>query len=350
MLMTETDKGDENMARFKEKRSKWLLRTYLIGFVAVAALFVLVWTVVLPYANYKNAMDMMENGDYSDAKAAFAALEDYKDSEQMVLECDYLSADYFFKKQCYPQAAELFAELSKHSYKDSAARAQEASNKMDVADDEPKENQQANQKESFDSDEILSEPASYFTFGKYEQDGNLSNGKEDIQWIVVGQRDGYVLAVSRYVLDCMPYQEDAQPVTWAESSLRTWLNSDFLDNAFNKEEYNHIVTQTVRVSPNRMYGTSSGFSVTDKVFLGSGYDSEKWFCDNFSTLQAKPTAFAQSKGISVDAEGYADWWMITSGETPQKAVCTTGNGVNWKGESVGNCKGVRPVIWVDITA
>ena len=42
------------------------------------------------------------------------------------------------------------------------------------------------------------------TFGEYEQDGNIINGKEPIEWIVADSNDGNYLLVSRYILDCKP--------------------------------------------------------------------------------------------------------------------------------------------------
>ena len=43
------------------------------------------------------------------------------------------------------------------------------------------------------------------TFGSYEQDNDTSNGKEPLEWIVLSYQDGKSLLISKYGLDCQPY-------------------------------------------------------------------------------------------------------------------------------------------------
>ncbi len=38
-------------------------------------------------------------------------------------------------------------------------------------------------------------------FGSYEQDNNLSNGKEEIEWIVLAKENRKALLISKYALD-----------------------------------------------------------------------------------------------------------------------------------------------------
>ena len=42
-------------------------------------------------------------------------------------------------------------------------------------------------------------------FGSYEQDNQPDNGAEPIEWLVLAQSEGKALLVSRYALDCQPY-------------------------------------------------------------------------------------------------------------------------------------------------
>lgn len=39
-----------------------------------------------------------------------------------------------------------------------------------------------------------------FKFGSYEQDNDTSNGKEDIEWLVLEVKDGKALLISKYAL------------------------------------------------------------------------------------------------------------------------------------------------------
>ena len=43
--------------------------------------------------------------------------------------------------------------------------------------------------------------------GKYEQDNNFDNGKEDIEWIVVEKEGGKALLLSKYIIDLKQYDE-----------------------------------------------------------------------------------------------------------------------------------------------
>ena len=45
----------------------------------------------------------------------------------------------------------------------------------------------------------------YFTFGAYEQDNNLANGPEPIEWIVLAKEEKKILIISRYGIDACPY-------------------------------------------------------------------------------------------------------------------------------------------------
>ena len=69
-------------------------------------------------------------------------------------------------------------------------------------------------------------------FGSYEQDNDLSNGPEPIEWRVLEVSDGSALIVSQYALDARAYNKERVRITWAECTLRGWLNGEFYDTAF----------------------------------------------------------------------------------------------------------------------
>lgn len=60
--------------------------------------------------------------------------------------------------------------------------------------------------------------------GSYEQDNQPDNSAEPIEWMVLAQSEGKALQVSRYALDCQPYNAGKADVSWSESSLWEWLN------------------------------------------------------------------------------------------------------------------------------
>ncbi|MCR5521153.1 MAG: DUF6273 domain-containing protein [Lachnospiraceae bacterium] len=108
------------------------------------------------------------------------------------------------------------------------------------------------------------------TFGAYEQDGNLANGQEPIEWVVLSKTKSQLFVVSKYALDAVPYNKYKDTkVTWETCTLRKWLNEKFYNAAFNKDEKNLIKTTTVENfdNPDPEYKTPGGNDTKDKVFL-----------------------------------------------------------------------------------
>ena len=85
----------------------------------------------------------------------------------------------------YNEAYELFAELG--TYKDSIERIDDI--------------RIINNKEKLKNAEV----GDYITFGLYEQDNDLSNGKENIEWLILELKDEKALVISKYALDSKPY-------------------------------------------------------------------------------------------------------------------------------------------------
>lgn len=82
------------------------------------------------------------------------------------------------------------------------------------------------------SDGIGLLPGDIVIFGSYEQDNSPANGNEPIEWLILDIQDGNALLVSRYVLDCQLYHTSLEDITWERSTLRTWLNGEFLNSVF----------------------------------------------------------------------------------------------------------------------
>lgn len=84
-----------------------------------------------------------------------------------------------------------------------------------------------------------------FTLGTYEQDNDLENGAEDIEWIVYAkEEDGTYLCISKYVLDFQQFNDYYRKKIcnkWQKSTLRTWLNETFYEAAFSEEDLKNLV-------------------------------------------------------------------------------------------------------------
>lgn len=129
----------------------------------------------------------------------------------------------------------------------------------------------------------------YVTLGAYEQDDNESTGKEPIEWLVLTQDNEKMLVVSKYCLDYMRYPDDwTSNISWEKSSLRSYLNSDFINNTFSAEEQQNIIlTQNSNVASEDYYSTVDGNLTQDRVFLLSIDEVQKYLPASTSSESSK---------------------------------------------------------------
>ena len=188
----------------------------------------------------------------------------------------------------------------------------------------------------------------YITFGKYEQDNITSNGKEDIEWLVLEVKDGKALVISKYALDCKPYNTIDTDVTWETCTLRKWLNNDFINAAFSADEKALIPTVTVPAdSFFSVVDTNPGNATQDQVFLLSDTEAYKYFSSD-SARQCEPTAFAVAKGAWESDSDFC-WWLRSPGFGQACAAVVYDWGETDGGTSVdGDDCAVRPALWIDL--
>ncbi len=150
----------------------------------------------------------------------------------------------------------------------------------------------------------------YLKFGNYPQ--NNGNAKEPIEWLVLEVSGDEAFLVSRYGLDCKPYNEEYTDMTWEDCDLRKWLNGEFLKSAFSAEEQQRIKLSEVANGDNREYGTRGGKNTQDRVFCLSLAEAERYF-KNDSERRCQPTALAKAHRAYCSDGGYCWWWLRSPG-------------------------------------
>ncbi len=186
-------------------------------------------------------------------------------------------------------------------------------------------------------------------FGAYEQDGNLNNGPEPIEWIVLdAYPDGSSLLISRLALECKGYHTESRAVTWEECSLRRWLNEDFYQGAFTSEEKEKILVAGLWNSRNFRHGTPGGNDTEDRVFLLSAEEAERYF-SNDGARACYTDKYAMSRGLltynqTVNTPCW--WWLRTPGDVKWHACYVRDSGAISDYGAVTAGYGVRPVIRV----
>ena len=193
----------------------------------------------------------------------------------------------------------------------------------------------------------------YIKFGAYEQDNNTTNGKEDIEWLVLEVKDGKALVISKYALDCKQYNTNYTDVTWEACTLRKWLNNDFLGAAFSAEEKAMIPIVTVSADKNPDYSTNPGNATQDQVFLLSITEADKYFSSD-SARQCKPTDYAVANGAWESGNGNCWWWVReqSPGDTLPYVgyVDIVGNFYYYGGSVDLDYSAVRPALWIDLSS
>ena len=308
-----------------EKRAKKIKKIAVISapIVCVCIVFVIVLnTVNIRKQKYNNALDMIESGDY---EAGYAILEELGENKA-IQSNKYDRAIKLIDSGDYQTAYVL---LNGIEYKDSAEKLQSVKQLLRT--------------------KVI--PGDTIFFGKYEQDNDTSNGKEDIVWLVLDKKDDKVLLISKYALADKEFDEGRTYTTWEKSSLRKWLNEDFINDAFNSEEQSKLQITNVSADKNPKLDVDSGNATTDKVFLLSAVEVEKYFPSE------------EERKIAVNNKGkhyLKPWWLRTSGYTPQvyrvdvrssiynASLVYVDGAINYEGYSVNLEYGVRPAMWISI--
>ncbi|MGK2349489.1 DUF6273 domain-containing protein [Actinomyces sp. W5033] len=191
------------------------------------------------------------------------------------------------------------------------------------------------------------------TLGTWEQDADPTNGAEPLEWIVLDRIDDHLLLLTANVIASRPYHHvPFEAITWADSDLRAWLNTDFLTRALTPDEQD-LVEPTVLDNPDQsVTGTEGGAPTTDRVLALSETDaviylSADW--DREWTGQATVVPAAASPALYTDDEGHADWWLRSPGGDDYAAQYVSAAGAPvTAGIAVDAELGVRPALWLSL--
>lgn len=187
-------------------------------------------------------------------------------------------------------------------------------------------------------------------FGSYEQDNDLDNGKEAIEWQVLAVEENRVLVISKYALDVKPFNYEYRRVTWETSYLRNWLNGEFMNNAFSPTERAQILTVINKNPDNPVSRIKGGKDTKDQIFLLSIDEADKYL-NTDATRQCQSTEYAKANGDFINEyNGESWWWLRSRGSTSKTASLVLYSGyINTVGFGVNNNFGdVRPSFWLSL--
>ncbi len=190
-------------------------------------------------------------------------------------------------------------------------------------------------------------------FGKYE-------------WRVLDINNDTALIITEYIIEQRPYHDAYKDITWADCSLRKYLNGEFYDK-FSAADRSRIIPVINRNPDNQWYGSKGGADTRDNIFLLS---LEEVTCQYFGDSSSKlynPKKNQRywferkdennSKRITrLEGEEWCNWWWLrTPGRVNIKTVYIHGDGnIGIQGNNIlkgniadGKCLGgVRPALWL----
>lgn len=195
-------------------------------------------------------------------------------------------------------------------------------------------------------------------FGRYEQDGNLDNGPEDIKWIVLAREDNKLLLISKYSLLTSSYVPSTEfwecakknmplNLAWESSVARSVLNSEFYSQAFTEEEQEKIALTTVIPDKDPSGNATDEPTTQDFIFILSASEATEYF-RNDTARECNVTKYLVQRD-EMKAK-FSEWWLRSLGEDDLCITRVEGyGGINLNGYCAASEIQLRPVLWLDIS-
>lgn len=182
---------------------------------------------------------------------------------------------------------------------------------------------------------------------------------EPVKWKVLEVSDDDIFVMAEQTLDCQKYDSSKySSVTWETSTLRKWLNEQFIGQAFSAEEQKLIKQTNVTNPRNSVYSIDGGKNTTDQIYILSEEEVQNTkygFCqitNEFSqTRNPAASDYSYSKGTHY-SEFAADsrekgsyWWIRTPGQSLSRAATVFNGKLDMEG-SDADCAnlGIVPVM------
>jgi tetratricopeptide (TPR) repeat protein len=280
-----------NSVIVKKASGKHLL--YFVIFVIFVA--ALMFGATRPRTKYVLANAYQFIGSYNPAINMYRKLDQYKDSPQRLMECEYHKALSAKAGGDYQSAVKAFGEAG--TYKDSQKQRVEAEKEL---------------------------------LRKCARKDIVRIG--DCKWRVLDIRKNQVLLMRKSALPEMSYHNTLEYVTWEKSAIRKWMNSEYLTKTFSEAERKNILLTKVINSNNSQFGTDGGNDTQDYMFLLSMEEAEKY-----------KSLFPKFKSNS---------WLRSPGSSGKNAIFISENGAIMDSGYAVNSNEItaRPTFWFNIGA
>lgn len=184
---------------------------------------------------------------------------------------------------------------------------------------------------------------------KYHKTENNYFKYEPIKWRVLHYENSEAFLLADAILDSQPYHSENEEIDWKKSSIRAWLNNEFINKAFSNEENKAINTVELINKDNSKYRTQGGKNTSDKLFLLSLSEVDE-------TEESKEYGFWDKKTRKCKNDNFSEetyfWWLRSPGNSSHDAA-----GVYYYGWVFGYgydvqepAGGIRPALYLNLSS
>lgn len=193
----------------------------------------------------------------------------------------------------------------------------------------------------------------------------LFGNNDTIEWIVLEKNDDSFILLSKYILGVEQYDKNSKCESWDESTLRDYLNNEFLTNSFSsddmkkiepvyKEDYITIMSiedveeyfTFLNSKDDDFYGNETIITPNKKIITKGTKEIDIDKFDN--ELYAKSLVTDENNELKIDkkfdyANGMSDYWLRDIDNNKAKYVEALGY---LNQDDLVSKKGIRPMIRV----
>ena len=290
--------------------------------------------------NYTQAYELLEQLSSNGCQHADSLLEQITENNNEEL---YNKAIGLFENKDFENALEMFLQVS--NYKESSTYIEKCKSEIETI---AFNNKITALKSAKSGDTVL--------FGKYEQNNKIGES-EDIEWVVLKRSGDYITLMSKKYIDAKVFNTIENRGNWSTSTLRMWLNGDFIKTAFSEKEQKYLYESSVSSVEFDSDENKRLTTTKDKVYILSTDEYEK-----YSVKKATATEYAQfvtANYLYVGRWNYADdeiCWLRDVGHGVAFQTTNKVRGTDFDGSTLYEtewpnsfCYCVQPVITIQIS-
>ena len=145
-------------------------------------------------------------------------------------------------------------------------------------------------------------------------------GIKPMPWLVMENRDGRLMLISKYAFDCQAYHNTFYRRKWEECSLSKWLDDEYFTYYFSEEEKDRI-RKVYLDEKDRISHTAVEGAKPIRFFALSVDETKKYFRTE-EERRARVTIVGRRKILWQHFDVYAHWWLRTESLDVNRAGAT----------------------------